>query len=81
MPHDEILCFSKLISWTSRFDQECSDSCQCDDENHVTLNGLHNGFKTSVIEIALKPEISIADESTLIIAIGQVKNPTSFSLI
>ena len=51
-----MLYFSKLTGETWRFDQE----------NYVTLNDLHNCFKTSSVETALIPEILIADESTAI---------------
>ena len=54
--YDEMLYFSKLTAETWRFDQE----------NYVTLNDLHNCFKTSSVETALIPEILIADESTAI---------------
>ena len=54
--YDEMLYFSKLTAETSRFDQE----------NYVTLNDLHNCFKSSSVETALIPEILIADESTAI---------------
>ena len=79
IPHDKMLCFSKLISWSSRFNQECSDSSQCQDENYVILNDLHNDFKTSIIKLALIPEILIANQSTVIIAPDQVENPASFN--
>ena len=51
-----MLYFSKLTAETSRFDQE----------NYVTLNDIHNCFKTSSVETALISEILIADESTSI---------------
>ena len=54
--YDEMLYFSKLTAETSRFDQE----------SYVTLNDLHNCFKSSSVETALIPEILIADESTAI---------------
>ena len=54
--YDEMLYFSKLTAEASRFDQE----------NYVTLNDLHNCFKSSSVETALIPEILIADESTAI---------------
>ena len=44
--NDKIMYFSKLIPQSSStFNQECSDSCQCQDENHASSNDPHDSLK------------------------------------